>query len=107
MNFTGRIVIGTVLTGALLTPLQAFPQRGIERRQNNQERRIEQGIRSGELTRREVRGLVAEQRRIEREQRRAQADGVVTRREGAAIHHDLNQASRHIARQKHDRQERK
>lgn len=39
-------------------------------------------------------------------QRKAKKDGVVTGREARRIDRQQDQASRHIARQKHDRQER-
>jgi hypothetical protein len=104
MRNSGKFLAAAALAGSLMVPVAGFGQQGIERRQETQHRRIEQGVRSGELTRREVRGLAVEQRKIEREQRRAASDGVVTSRERAGIQRDQNQASRHIARQKHDRQ---
>ncbi len=75
-------------------------------RQLNQERRIYQGIRSGELTARETRKLKKEERRIFRERRRAAADGVVTPRERNRINRHLDHASRNIYRQKQDSQSR-
>lgn len=77
---------------------------GIDQRQANQERRIDQGIASGQLNQREANRLDREQNRIDRMENRAKADGVVTDRERARITHEQNQASRHIAREKHDRQ---
>jgi uncharacterized membrane protein YebE (DUF533 family) len=77
---------------------------GIDQRQANQERRIDQGIASGQLNQREANRLDREQNRVDRMENRAKADGVVTNRERARITHEQNQASRHIAREKHDRQ---
>lgn len=77
---------------------------GIDQRQANQERRIDQGIASGQLNQREAARLDREQNRIDRMENRAKADGVVTNKERARIQHQQNQASRHIAREKHDRQ---
>lgn len=77
---------------------------GIDQRQTNQERRIDQGIASGQLNQREANRLEREQNRINRMEDRAKADGVVTNKERARIQHEQNQASRHIAREKHDRQ---
>ena len=74
----------------------------IDDRQASQAASIREGIRSGELTRREVLELRAEQARITDLERRAKADGVVTRREAAVIEHAQNRAARHIYREKHD-----
>lgn len=77
-----------------------------DRREHNQRSRIRQGIRSGELTRRETRGLVRQQGRIARSERRVERDGVVTYRERARLDRRLDRANRNIYRQKHDRQDR-
>ena len=79
---------------------------GLNDRQENQKARIEQGVRSGQLTHREAARLRAEQRRIRAEKRLARADGVVTPAERAQIRRDQRRASRHIYRQKHDAQTR-
>lgn len=79
---------------------------GINNRQRHQQKRIGQGVRSGELTRPEVRKLECEQRRIHRKERRFKSDGEFTRKERAILQHDLNRSSRHVYKQKHDRQDR-
>jgi len=87
--------------------LPAFAQAdtpGIDQRQMNQERRIDQGIASGQLTAREALRLERGQERIDRMEDRAKADGVVTARERARIQHAQNIESRRIWREKHDRQ---
>jgi opacity protein-like surface antigen len=76
----------------------------IDQRQANQERRIDQGIASGQLNQREANRLEREQHRIDRMENRSKTDGVVTDKERARIGAAQNRASRHIARQKHDRQ---
>lgn len=78
----------------------------IDNRQYRQEQRIEQGIASGELTRPETRRLGREQAGIVRAEARAEADGSVSRREAFSLERRQDAASRHIARQKHDRQSR-
>ncbi len=77
---------------------------GVDQRQLNQERRIEQGERSGALTTREANRLEAGQQRVERIEDRAKSDGVVTRGERARLHQAQGVQSARIARQKHDRQ---
>lgn len=79
----------------------------IDQRQANQERRIDQGIASGQLNEREAARLDRQQNRVDRMENRAKADGVVNDRERARIAAAQNRASRHIAREKHDRQGRR
>ncbi|MCQ8117276.1 hypothetical protein [Methylomonas rosea] len=74
----------------------------IDHRQENQERRIEQGEASGALTNREANRLEHQQMRIERQEDAAKADGVVTAGERARLTHQQNKASRNIARKKHN-----
>ena len=79
---------------------------GVNQRQRNQQRRIGRGVRSGELTGRETLRLAREQYQIQREKRAYKADGEVTRPERRELHRELNQASRHIYRAKHNRRDR-
>ncbi len=76
----------------------------VDARQARQEQRIEQGVASGELNKREARRLEAEQNRVDRAEDRAKADGVVTQGERAHLTRMQNKASRDIRHQKHDRQ---
>ena len=77
---------------------------GIDQRQANQQRRIDQGVASGQLNEREAARLNNQQERINRMEDRAKSDGVVTKKERAKLHAAQDRASRHIAREKHDRQ---
>ena len=77
---------------------------GIDKRQDNQEARIQQGVQSGQLTQREAARLEKGQERVQKMEDKAKADGVVTKKERARIQHAQNVQSRHIAKQKHDRQ---
>jgi uncharacterized membrane protein YebE (DUF533 family) len=76
----------------------------IDQRQASQEKRIDQGIASGQLNKREANRLTTQQEHINRMEDRAKADGVVTKGERARIDHVQDRASRHIAREKHDAQ---
>lgn len=76
----------------------------IDQREANQERRIDRGITSGQLNEREADRLSHQQDRIDNMENKAKADGTVTNKERARIEHAQNDASRHIAREKHDRQ---
>lgn len=77
---------------------------GIDQRQANQERRIDQGVASGELNARETARLDRGQQRVDNIENRAKSDGVVTRGERAKIHAVQDRQSKRIYRQKHDRQ---
>ena len=85
------------------TPAPNAQQR-IDQRQANQERRIEQGEKSGALTQREAHRLDKGQARVERIEQKAATDGTITGKEAAHVQHAQNVESRRIARQKHDRQ---
>ena len=80
--------------------------RQIDARQDRQHDRIEQGIRSGELTRREARELLREQREIAALEARFRADGRLSPWEYRILDRELDDASRNIRQEKHDRQAR-
>jgi Skp family chaperone for outer membrane proteins len=79
---------------------------GVNARQHRQHERITQGVRSGELTRREAGRLAEEQRDVRQLERGYKSDGVLTGAERRDLQHEQNQASRDIYRQKHDEQQR-
>ncbi|HEY0170226.1 MAG TPA: hypothetical protein VGB98_04170 [Pyrinomonadaceae bacterium] len=79
---------------------------GVNRRQQRQQHRIVRGVRSGELTARETWRLHRNAHEIRRDEREARADGVVTARERAELHRDLNRESRLIYRAKHNEKDR-
>jgi hypothetical protein len=81
-------------------------QAGVDGRQPRQQARIAEGVRSGDLTRREATRLEAQQARIRREERRYRADGVLGPWERADLRRDQRRASRTIRRQKNDGQSR-
>lgn len=92
-------------------PRVATPKERSERRQHifeqrdaNQQKRIEQGIESGELTEKEAERLQRGADRIERAEDRAEADGHVGKVEQRHIRRMQNRESRKIRRNKHDRQ---
>lgn len=77
---------------------------GVNARQQNQHQRVRQGVRSGELTRRETGKLVEGQRDVRQLERAYKSDGKLTRAERADLHHEQNQASLDIHKAKHDEQ---
>jgi hypothetical protein len=101
------IVIAAVLAigVASVSAQTATPRVG--KRQVQQQARIKEGVKSGELTRREVRRLEREQAKIAVDKAKAKSDGVVTPAERAKLTREQNRASRHIVKQKHDAQKQK
>ena len=73
-------------------------------RQANQQERIKEGVKSGELTKHETAKLEAGQAKVSRKEARAGADGHVGAAEQANIQHAENKQSRKIYKQKHDAQ---
>jgi len=78
----------------------------INERQHNQQRRIHEGARSGELTRGETRNLQGQERAIRQEERQYKSDGKMTGAERKDLHQDMNSLSKEIYQEKHDAQER-
>ena len=99
------LIAPTLRAEELYRPAQPLPR--IDRLERSAQKRIRQGIRSGELTRQEIRRLEKEQARIRVKEARAKLDGTVTRQERRHLFRNLNRASRDIYRQKHDRQRRR
>lgn len=109
---TKQIVLAVIGCAVLATTTYAAPARrhpaGVNAREHRQVQRIRDGRHDGELTRVERDRLAAEQAAIRAEERvyRRTGDGL-NRREYRDLQKDLNAASRHIYRAKHnDRQPR-
>lgn len=98
------LALGATLAIASLGAFAQAATPGIDQRQANQEKRIDQGIASGELNKRETRRLEKEQVVINKAEDKAKADGTVTKKERARLHRMQNHASRDIRHQKHDAQ---
>ena len=94
-------VVSTLLLGNLL-----FAQGTINQRERRQQRRIADGVKDGDLTRKEARKLEKQQAKIHAAEAKAKADGEFTAKERARIQRKENKASRQIYKQKHDKQTR-
>ena len=77
---------------------------GIHARMLNLQKRIWQGVNTGELTPREAGRLEAREARIRQDEVRMKSDGVLTGAERARLNRELNRSSRAIYREKHDAQ---
>lgn len=74
----------------------------VDRREQRQQRRIEQGEKSGQLTPRETRNLERREAKIHRDEAKAKSDGTVTPAERRKLNREENRTSRAIYRKKHN-----
>lgn len=95
-------LLGLTLAAAVAPAFAGDRAPGVTHRQHHQKARIQEGVRSGELTKDEAKSLRAQQRAIRAEKREFKADGQLTRSERRELHRDQNEASRDIYREKHD-----
>ena len=87
-----------IFTGSLATsPL--FADR-VNKRQKIQKKRIRSGIRSGELTKKETKKLVRQQKKINRFERKAKSDGKLNFKERHKLERMQDRASKKIFKQK-------
>lgn len=77
---------------------------GVQKRLENQEQRIDQGVQSGALTPKETGRLEAEQAKIKQAEERMKSDGQLTGKERQRLHNMQDHSSQRIYRQKHDAQ---
>lgn len=95
------LLAGLVILGSL--PALAGPYSpNIDQREMNQERRIYQGVRSGQISPWEFRHLENEQARIRAAEARIRADGRLDRSERARLTRMQDRANRDIYRYKHN-----
>ena len=95
------IILGTFILTAGLVNAQTQTKK-VNKRQKNQTERIAEGVKSGELTKKEAKKVARQQRDIRKTKRAAKADGVVTKKEKAVIHSKQNAANRNIKRKKNN-----
>lgn len=99
-----KIFVAVALAGVLSIGASAQ----VAERQVNQQKRIKQGVKSGELTKKEARKLERKEAQLHREIVKDRADGPgLTPRERAKIDAKQDKMSRQIYKQKHDAQDRK
>ncbi len=74
----------------------------VDKRETRQQKRINQGIKSGQLTPQEAARLEKQQAKIKHDEAQAKADGKVTPKERAKLNREQNRASKNIYRKKHN-----
>lgn len=97
-----KLAILAVAAVSTLLKVDAALAGRVKNRQVRQQKRIHQGVHSGELTKRETVRLNREQRHISRAKKRAWSDGELTPRERARLEKKQDRASRHVYRAKHN-----
>lgn len=106
-----NIILATLAAAiAFTTPMaaNAAPWQNINQRQQQLDRRIDQGVRSGALNRNEATRLRTEFRSLNGlEQQYRRSGGVFTARERADLDRRFDALSARIKIQKHDRQHRR
>ena len=75
----------------------------VDQRQQRQENRIQQGVNSGSLSKKEERRIRKDQARIKRMEKHSKKDGHVTAKEKKKIHRAQKHASHKISRKKHNK----
>ncbi len=78
----------------------------VKHRAQNQKHRIKQGVKSGELTKKETKNIIADEKEIRQDVKLAKADGNVTAAEKKIILREQRKASREIYRKKHNSRDR-
>jgi len=104
--------VKTIATlGFVTLALNAYADRDthdpdVNARQEHQDKRIKRGVKSGELTKHEAKELRGDQRDVKQLEKAYKSDGTLTNAERKDLHHELNQNSKDIYKQKHDGQDR-
>jgi hypothetical protein len=99
-----RKIVSTLLSAVFVLGVSVVSMagpRGIDKREYYEQKRINQGIRSGELTRREADRLEAGLAKIKTDERYAKRDGNLSYRERVRLNRELNSESHEIHRFKH------
>ena len=96
--------LAIVSAGAFAQASTAASMPRVEKREANQDTRIQNGVASGQLNAKETYRLEKEQAGINKAETKAEADGKVTKAERHRLHKMQNHASRDIYKQKHDAQ---
>lgn len=105
---TTKFLIASALVFALAAPAIAQTATpGVDKRQAEQQKRIDQGVKSGELNKGEAKRLEKGQERVQKMEDKAKADGNVTDKEKAKIKHAQDVESKKIKKEKNDKQKAK
>lgn len=98
------IVLATFPAVAFAQSSDTTSTKRIDKRQEFQDKRIDKGAQTGQLTDKEKARLEKGQGRVQKAEDKAMADGKVTKKERARIEHMQDHQSKNIYREKHDKQ---
>jgi hypothetical protein len=106
MQWSKPMVVG-LISGILFLGTMPAGAQTVDQREMNQQRRIEQGVRSGEITPKEFNRLEKREANIQRTEGRMKEEngGSLTPGERARLNRRLNRTSRAIYRDKHNDRE--
>jgi hypothetical protein len=99
-----KSIIAAVIATTFTLPAYALAQSSprIDKRQENEENRIKDGIDSGQVNQKEARRLRKGQEHIQNMEDKARSDGKVTKKEKARIEGAQDEQSKRIYRDRHD-----
>jgi len=95
--------IALATSGASFAQDSAPATQNLDKREANQEQRVDRGVASGQLNAKETTRLEARESRLAANEAAAKADGKVTRAERVKLQREANRNSAAIHRQKHDK----
>src|SRR5207245_6360130 len=105
MKLSSYVVIALFLFAASAMAQDKTPV--VNQRERNQQHRIRQGVKSGELTKGEARRLERQEGKIKADEMIAKSDGKVTKAERRKLNREQNRESKRSHRAKHNKRVRK
>jgi len=97
-----KLLLTAVISAITLPVFAQSSTPRLDARESEQQHRIAQGVRSGELTPKETRVLEKKEARLRHDEAKAKADGVVTPHERRKLEQEADRNSADIARLKHN-----
>ena len=88
----------------VVAPKDPMATPGLDKREANQQKRIDQGVASGALNAKETNRMDKREAKLNADEAAAKADGKVTHQERMHLKREANRDSAAIHKQKHDKQ---
>lgn len=102
MNTKALVTVLALTMAGLSMAQTATPN--LDKREANQQQRIDQGVASGQLNAKETNRLQKREAKLAADEAAAKADGTVTRAERRKLQREATRDSNAIRKQKHDAQ---
>ena len=93
-----KSIVAVLLASAVSISALAQNTPNVDKREANQQKRIDQGVQSGQLTNKEAARLEKGQAKVDKIEAKAKADGVVTAKERNRLHKAQDHQSKKIPR---------